>query len=58
VGELFARTAGFKDARVLFFTPPSVQGFGSADGFEFKIQDTGDDDWATVSKVSNEFWPN
>ncbi|MFP9116629.1 efflux RND transporter permease subunit [Flavobacterium sp. RNTU_13] len=55
VGELFARTAGFKDARVLFFTPPSVQGFGSADGFEFKIQDTGDDDWATVSKVSNEF---
>ncbi|MFP9112929.1 efflux RND transporter permease subunit [Flavobacterium sp. RHBU_3] len=55
VGELFAKTAGFKDARVLFFTPPSVQGFGSADGFEFKIEDTGDDDWATVSKVSNEF---
>lgn len=55
VGELFAKTAGFKDAKALFFTPPSVQGFGSADGFEFKIQDTGDDDWATVSKVSNEF---
>jgi HAE1 family hydrophobic/amphiphilic exporter-1 len=55
VGELFGRTAGFKDARLLFFTPPSVQGFGSADGFEFKIQDKGDDDWATVSKVSNEF---
>lgn len=55
VGELFGRTAGLKDARLLFFTPPSVQGFGSADGFEFKIQDKGDDDWATVSKVSNEF---
>jgi HAE1 family hydrophobic/amphiphilic exporter-1 len=55
VGELFAKTAGFKDAKLLFFTPPSVQGFGSADGFEFKIQDTGDDDWATVSKVTNEF---
>jgi len=55
VGELFGRTAGFKDAKLLFFTPPSVQGFGSADGFEFKIQDKGDDDWATVSKVSNEF---
>ncbi|TRW22550.1 efflux RND transporter permease subunit [Flavobacterium zepuense] len=55
VGELFAKTAGFKDAKMLFFTPPSVQGFGTADGFEFKIQDTGDDDWATVSKVSNEF---
>jgi HAE1 family hydrophobic/amphiphilic exporter-1 len=55
VGDLFAKTAGFKDARMLFFTPPSVQGFGTADGFEFKIQDKGDDDWATVSKVSNEF---
>ncbi|MDR6969112.1 HAE1 family hydrophobic/amphiphilic exporter-1 [Flavobacterium arsenatis] len=55
VGELFGRTAHFKDARALFFTPPSVQGFGTADGFEFKIQDKGDDDWATVSKVSNEF---
>jgi len=55
VGELFAKTAGFKDAKALFFTPPSVQGFGTADGFELKIQDTGDDDWATVSKVTNEF---
>lgn len=55
VGELFGRTAGFKDARILFFTPPSVQGFGTADGFELKVEDKGDDDWATVSKVSNEF---
>jgi HAE1 family hydrophobic/amphiphilic exporter-1 len=55
VGELFGRASAIKDARVLFFTPPSVQGFGSADGFEFKIQDKGDDDWGTVSKVSNEF---
>lgn len=55
VGELFGRVSVIKDARILFFTPPSVQGFGSADGFEFKIQDKGDDDWATVSKVSNEF---
>jgi HAE1 family hydrophobic/amphiphilic exporter-1 len=55
VGELFARTAHLKDAKALFFTPPSVQGFGSADGFELKVQDKGDDDWATMSKVSNEF---
>ncbi|TDE05566.1 efflux RND transporter permease subunit [Flavobacterium hiemivividum] len=55
VGQLFAKTAHFKDAKALFFTPPSVQGFGSADGFELKIQDKGDDDWATMSKVSNEF---
>lgn len=55
VGELFGRTAHFKDARALFFTPPSVQGFGSADGFELKIQDKGDDSWQEVSRVSNEF---
>ena len=55
VGELFARSAIIKDAKMLFFTPPSVQGFGTADGFEFKLQDTGDDDWANVSRVSNEF---
>ncbi len=53
--QLFGRTAGFKDARVLFFSPPSVQGFGSADGFELKVESKGDDDWATVSKVTNEF---
>ncbi len=55
VGELFGRTAHFKDAKALFFTPPSVQGFGSADGFELKIQDKGDDSWQKVSQVSNEF---
>lgn len=55
VGQLFAKTAHFKDAKALFFKPPSVQGFGSSDGFELKIQDKGDDDWATMSKVSNEF---
>lgn len=55
VGELFGRTAQFKDARALFFTPPSVQGFGTADGFEFKLQSKSDDDWATISKVSGEF---
>jgi hydrophobe/amphiphile efflux-1 (HAE1) family protein len=55
VAELFGRTAHFKDAKALFFTPPSVQGFGSADGFELKIQDKGDDSWQKVSQVSNEF---
>ncbi|MBD3582094.1 efflux RND transporter permease subunit [Flavobacterium selenitireducens] len=55
VGELFGRTAGFNDAKMLFFTPPSVQGFGTADGFELKLQDKGDDDWQKVSQVTGEF---
>lgn len=55
VGELFARTAGFKDARVLFFTPPSISGFGTSSGFELKLQDKGDDDWQKLSQVTNNF---
>ena len=55
VGQLFGRTAGIKDARLLFFTPPSVQGFGTSDGFEFKLQNKGEKDWSEMSKNANEF---
>ena len=55
VGQLFGRTAHFKDAKFLFFTPPSVSGFGSADGFDLKLMDKGDDSWQQVSEVSQAF---
>jgi HAE1 family hydrophobic/amphiphilic exporter-1 len=54
VKQLFAKTASMKDAKILFFTPPSIRE-GTTDGFELKIEDKGNDDWQTVSKVSNEF---
>jgi HAE1 family hydrophobic/amphiphilic exporter-1 len=34
VKQLFAKTAGMKDAKILFFTPPSIR--GTTDGFELK----------------------
>jgi HAE1 family hydrophobic/amphiphilic exporter-1 len=55
VKQLFAKTAAIKGAKVLFFTPPSIRGLGTTDGFELKIEDKGNDDWQTISKVSNEF---
>ncbi len=55
VGQLFGVTAGIKDAKLIFFTPPSVQGFGSADGFEFKLQAKGDDSWTEMGQVSSQF---
>ncbi|WP_196895082.1 efflux RND transporter permease subunit [Aureivirga marina] len=56
VGELFQKTFPIPNARILFFTPPSVQGFGNANGFELKIQNkTGTDDWQKVSEVTDEF---
>ncbi|WP_324024928.1 efflux RND transporter permease subunit [Maribacter sp. BPC-D8] len=55
VGSLFAKTAGIKDAKIFFFTPPSVRGFGNSTGFEMNLQSKDADDWQTVSKVTNEF---
>jgi HAE1 family hydrophobic/amphiphilic exporter-1 len=39
IGELFAKTANIKEARIIFFAPPTIQGFGSSGGFEFQLQD-------------------
>jgi HAE1 family hydrophobic/amphiphilic exporter-1 len=39
VKQMFAKTAGIKNAKVLFFAPPTIQGFGTTGGFEFQLQD-------------------
>ena len=36
---MFAKTAGIRDARVIFFAQPTIQGFGTTGGFEFQLQD-------------------
>jgi len=55
VGSLFGKTAGLKDAKAFFFTPPSVQGFGNSTGFEMNLQSKDADDWQTVGQTTNEF---
>ncbi len=42
VGELFAKTAGIKEALVLAFNPPAIFGLGNTGGFEMYIQNKGD----------------
>lgn len=37
--KLFAAAATIPGARILFFTPPSIQGYGTADGFQFELLD-------------------
>ena len=37
--ELRKRTSHIKEATILYFTPPTVSGFGVADGFEMQLQD-------------------
>ncbi|WAC42139.1 efflux RND transporter permease subunit [Pedobacter sp. SL55] len=39
IGELFAKTANIKEAKIIFFAPPTIQGFGTGGGFEFQLQD-------------------
>ena len=44
LGQLFMKTAGVKDARVMFFQPPMISGYSVTNGFEVKLQDrTGGD---------------
>ena len=39
VATLNQKSAAISDANIIFFTPPSVPGFGSADGFEMQLLD-------------------
>ncbi|BDD03944.1 efflux RND transporter permease subunit [Aureibacter tunicatorum] len=44
VRQLYGAVAHIKEANILFFTPPTVPGFGNSSGFEFQVQDrTGGD---------------
>ena len=39
VGQAFGRTAGIKDAKIIFFAPPTIRGFGFSSGFDMQLQD-------------------
>ncbi len=55
VGELFAKTAGIKEALVLAFNPPAIFGLGNTGGFEFYIQNKGDSDPAKLAEAMRTF---
>ena len=55
IGQMFAKTSGIRDARIIFFAPPTIQGFGMSGGFEFQLQDRSGGDIAQFTKVSNDF---
>ena len=55
IGELFAKTANIKEAKIIFFAPPTIQGFGTGGGFEFQLQDKTGGTIADFSRISNEF---
>lgn len=55
IGQLFAKTSGLREASVFYFSPPTLQGFGNSDGFEFQLQDKGGHTINEIFKVSNDF---
>ncbi len=53
--QLFARTAEISDAKILFFTPPSIPGFGASDGFEVQLTDRSNGELKDLDNVANNF---
>ncbi|WP_183561420.1 efflux RND transporter permease subunit [Mucilaginibacter sp. SP1R1] len=55
IQQLSAKTSGLREANVFYFSPPTLQGFGNSDGFEFQLQDKGGHTVDELFKVSNDF---
>ena len=56
IAELRKRTANIRDARIEFFSPPTVPGFGNSSGFELRILDkTGRGDLQQTANATNKF---
>ena len=55
VGDLFAKTAGIKEALVLAFNPPAIFGLGNTGGFEVNIQNKGEGGAKRLNEVTQQF---
>jgi HAE1 family hydrophobic/amphiphilic exporter-1 len=56
IQQLKDKTKSIKDAKVEFFTPPPVPGYGNSSGFELRILDkTGKSDLKKLEQVATDF---
>lgn len=55
MGKLYGITAGIKGAKIIFFSPPMVPGFGFSSGFEFKLEDKTGGDIVEFEQISRQF---
>ena len=56
--KLFGLTNKYPDAKIIFFSPPSVPGFGASDGFSAVLLDKSGGEITELSKVTQEFIGN
>jgi len=53
---IIEKTSHIKDAKIEFFPPPAVPGYGNASGFELRLLDkTGSGDFKKMETVTNQF---
>lgn len=55
IGKMFGKTANIRDAKIIFFPAPTIQGFGISGGFEFQLQDRSGGDIGKFYKISTDF---
>src|SRR5690606_31606208 len=55
IQKLFGVAQGFPDAEIIYFTPPSVAGFGTSSGFELQLQSKEGEAWSEIDNVKNQF---
>lgn len=55
IAELNKKAATISDAKIIYFTPSSVPGFGSADGFEMQLIDRSAGSLKKLDETANNF---
>ncbi|SDR89333.1 efflux RND transporter permease subunit [Christiangramia echinicola] len=58
IAELNKKSGSISDAKIIYFTPPSVPGFGSADGFEMQLLDREAGSLEDLDETANNFVNN
>jgi len=54
-GKLFGIAAGIPEARIIFFGPPSIPGFGISAGFEVNLLDRTGGDFSELDQATQQF---
>jgi HAE1 family hydrophobic/amphiphilic exporter-1 len=54
-GKLFGVVADVPEANIIFFSPPSIRGFGNSAGFEVNLLDKFGGEFKDLDKVNKEF---
>lgn len=55
IGQLFGMAASIPEANIIFFSPPSIPGFGNSAGIEVNLLDRSGGDFADLDEANQEF---